>query len=130
MVSFAKQSLVPDPRVSLTYCVTGHNLNVSSNLDENHDRLALGGYMLPDGMEKRLVLNSWKEIADYMGRGVRTVQRYERDLVLPVHRPAGRSRSAVVAFADEIDHWMRQGPTRSLTNGALGRRATTNLPEW
>ncbi len=31
-----------------------------------------------------MVLNSWKEIACYLGRGVRTVQRYERDLGLPV----------------------------------------------
>src|SRR5262249_39685965 len=126
MTSFATQSQARDlVEKGLTCGLTGHNLDVSSNLEENYDRPRLGGYMLPDGMEKRLVLNSWKEIADYMGRGVRTVQRYERDLVLPVHRPAGKSRSAVVAFADEIDHWMRQGPTRSLTNGAPGRRAPT-----
>lgn len=31
-------------------------------------------------------LNSWKEIATFLGRGVRTVQRWERELQLPVHR--------------------------------------------
>jgi len=86
--------------------------------------------MFTTEMEKRLVLNSWKEIADYMGRGVRTVQRYERDLRLPVHRPAGKSRSAVVAFGDEIDLWMRRGRLRSLTNGDVEAHAHTDLPEW
>src|SRR5215813_14604689 len=86
--------------------------------------------MLAKGMEKRLVLNSWKEIADYMGRGVRTVQRYERDLRLPVHRPAGRSRSAVIAFADEVEQWMRNGPMRALTNGSVASRVETNVAEW
>jgi hypothetical protein len=80
-------------------------------------------------MEKRLVLNSWKEIADYMGRGVRTIQRYERDLGLPVHRPAGKSRSAVIAFADEIDQWMRKGPLGALRNGDAARHET-HQAEW
>src|SRR5438067_1589758 len=86
--------------------------------------------MLPIVMEKRLVLNSWKEIADYMGRGVRTVQRYERDLKLPVHRPAGKSRSAVIAFADEIERWMRQGPVRAHQNRNAPRAAATIRSEW
>jgi hypothetical protein len=59
---------------------------------------------------KGLVLNSWKEIAAYLGRGVRTVQRYERDLGLPVRRPRGKSRSAVIALADELDNWLRNAP--------------------
>ena len=58
----------------------------------------------------RCVLNSWKEVAQYVGRGVRTVQRWERDLGMPVHRPRARSRSAVVAFSDEIDQWLRATP--------------------
>ena len=31
-------------------------------------------------------LDSWKEIASYLGRGIRTVQRWEREEGLPVHR--------------------------------------------
>lgn len=81
-------------------------------------------------MEQRLVLNSWKEIADYMGRGVRTVQRYERDLRLPVHRPAGKSRSAVIAFADEIDHWMRKGPARAVASGNGVKHVSPDLRQW
>ena len=58
------------------------------------------------------LLNSWKEIAAYLGRGVRTVQRWEASLGLPVHRPKGKDRSAVLAIADEMDAWLRQTPVR------------------
>ena len=58
------------------------------------------------------ILNSWKEIAAYIGRGVRTAQRWERDLALPVRRPRGKKRSAVIAVPSEIDAWLRRCPTR------------------
>ncbi len=59
------------------------------------------------------VLNSWKEIAIYVGRGVRTVQRWERDLGLPVHRPRGKQRSAVLAIPEELDYWIQNTPGRA-----------------
>ncbi|MBZ5567485.1 MAG: hypothetical protein LAN64_06500 [Acidobacteriia bacterium] len=59
------------------------------------------------------ILNSWKEIANYLGRGVRTVQRWERDLGLPVHRPKGKDRSAVLAFPYELQAWLHSTPVRS-----------------
>jgi hypothetical protein len=60
------------------------------------------------------VLNSWKEIAAYMGRGVRTVQRWERELGLPVRRPRGKERSAVIALKSDLDSWLEHVPQRSL----------------
>ena len=63
-------------------------------------------------VEKVKILNSWKEIAVYLGRGVRTVQRWEEDLGLPVRRPRGKDRSAVFAFPAEIDEWLRERPSR------------------
>lgn len=57
------------------------------------------------------VLNSWKEIAVYLGRGVRTVQRWEIDLGLPVRRPRGKPRSAVIALKAELDSWLT-GPQK------------------
>lgn len=56
------------------------------------------------------VLNSWKEIAAYLGRGVRTVQRWEHDLALPVRRPRGKDRSAVIALKSDLDKWLRDTP--------------------
>lgn len=57
-------------------------------------------------MADRHILNSWKEISQYVGRGVRTIQRYERTLSFPVRRVAGRARTSVMAFSDEIDAWL------------------------
>lgn len=59
------------------------------------------------------LLNSWKEIAAYMNRGVRTVQRWESELGLPVRRPRGRERSAVVAVKSELDTWVKACPLNS-----------------
>lgn len=58
------------------------------------------------------VLNSWKEISRYLGRGVRTAQRYEMELGFPVHRLSGKNRSSVVGFKDEIDGWLRSTPKK------------------
>jgi len=69
-------------------------------------------------MEERKVLHSWKEIANYTRRGVRTIQRYEAELGFPIHRPARKSRSAVLGFSDEIDAWLRKAPTSAAENGA------------
>ena len=52
-------------------------------------------------------LTSWKDIARYVGKGVRTVQRWEQSWNFPVRRPAHRARGTVLAFTDEIDSWMR-----------------------
>lgn len=52
-----------------------------------------------------MILNGWKEVANYMGRGVRTVQRWEK-LGLPLHRPNTRLRSAVITTTEELDKWL------------------------
>ena len=62
------------------------------------------------------VLNSWKEIAAYLGRGVRTVQRWERELGLPVRRPRGKERSAVIALTPDLDSWLHKVPQGTLTS--------------
>ncbi len=68
------------------------------------------------------VLNSWKEIAAYLGRGVRTVQRWEQDLGLPVRRPRGKERSAVIALKPDLDRWLHQSPQGAETrNGRPSR---------
>jgi len=57
-------------------------------------------------------LTGWKAIAAYLGNGVRTVQRYEREMGLPVRRPAGKSRAAVIATKAELDAWVEASPIR------------------
>jgi hypothetical protein len=59
------------------------------------------------------VFTSWKEIAQYLGKGVRTAQRWEQEEGLPVRRQNGEGRGKVLAFADEIDGWKHSATTRN-----------------
>ena len=64
-------------------------------------------------------MDSWKLIAAYLGREVRTVQRWERKEALPVHRHLHSKGSSVYAFKHEIDAWLlnRRSAARVLVRG-------------
>lgn len=62
--------------------------------------------------ESPRILTGWKDIANHLGKGVRTVQRYERELGLPVRRPTSAS-AVVVAITAEVDAWVEACPMRS-----------------
>jgi len=63
-----------------------------------------------------MVLSGWKEIAKYLGLGVRTVQRWE-DKGLPVNRPYPGRHATVVAHSEQLDKWVerfsRDGDTKT-----------------
>ena len=71
------------------------------------------------GNNSKTRLDSWKEIADYLGRDVRTVIRWEKDKGLPVHRIPGGKHHSVFAYREEIDAWLNGQPALPVTN-ALG----------
>ncbi len=50
-------------------------------------------------------LESWKDIAAYLGRDVRTVQRWEKKEGLPVHRHLHEKQGSVYAYKSELDAW-------------------------
>jgi len=52
-------------------------------------------------------LDSWGEIASYLGREVRTVQRWEGTEDLPVHRHEHKKKSTVYAYTGELDAWIK-----------------------
>ena len=52
-------------------------------------------------------LQGWKNIAGELNRSVRTVQRWERTLGLPVHKLGNSAGSPVFAFKDELRSWLR-----------------------
>jgi TolB-like protein/Tfp pilus assembly protein PilF len=52
-------------------------------------------------------LDSWKEIAAYLGRDVTTVQRWEKRENMPVHRHVHAKRGSVYALAPELDAWLK-----------------------
>jgi len=86
-------------------------------------------------------LDSWKEIAVYLGREVRTAQRWEKREGLPVHRHIHAKASSVYAFKHEIDAWLhsRRGaasepapkeeyPERAVKSLDLPLLAATRIP--
>jgi hypothetical protein len=75
-------------------------------------------------------LDSWKEIAEYLGRDVRTVRRWERGRSLPVHRVPGGGRAGVYAFRSEVDAWLRgqEGSASSNGDGEGGAGRMPALP--
>ena len=52
-------------------------------------------------------LDSWKEIAAYLGRDVTTAQRWEKRESMPVHRHVHDKRGSVYALAPELDAWLK-----------------------
>jgi tetratricopeptide (TPR) repeat protein len=76
----------------------------------------------PNGTGVRL--DSWKEIAAFLGRTVRTVQRWERLEKLPVRRHLHQDAASVYAYVGDLEQWLASRadstPPQS-TSGALPR---------
>jgi TolB-like protein/Tfp pilus assembly protein PilF len=51
-------------------------------------------------------LDSWKEIAEYLGRSVRSARRWETEEGLPVYRHLHQSSGTVYASKAELDAWL------------------------
>jgi hypothetical protein len=54
------------------------------------------------------ILDGWKSVADYLGKSVRTAQRWRQEFGMPVHRLGGREGENVYAYRSELDEWRRQ----------------------
>jgi TolB-like protein/Tfp pilus assembly protein PilF len=67
-------------------------------------------------------LDSWKAIADYLGRHASTVQRWEQEEGLPVHRHQHEKRGSIYAYRDELDSWLaaRSVGRTSIASAASG----------
>src|ERR1700686_2873945 len=79
-------------------------------------------------------LDSWKAIASYIGREVRTVQRWEKREQLPVRRHFHSKNVTVYAFRREIDEWRESrcvlpelAPMEELV---CGRGKVQSLAHW
>jgi TolB-like protein/Tfp pilus assembly protein PilF len=76
-------------------------------------------------------LETWKEIAAYLRRGVRTVRRWEKQEGLPIHRHLHKKLGTVYAHRSELDAWW-SGPRASVTEpyeagGHRRRKGSTRL---
>ena len=91
----------------------------------------LGGYDLamPSAtFHAERPLTSWKEIAHFFNKSVRTVQRWEQLFGLPVRRPDAHDHGIVVAFPHELAGWMQSHLTVCRANGNGRIRNTTAAP--
>lgn len=79
--------------------------------------------LIPEAKDRPLGddrLSSWKEIAAYLGRDVRTVQRWKETQGLPVHRHRHSRLSTAYAFKSELDAWWHNQPAASDERGKAG----------
>ena len=67
-------------------------------------------------------LESWKAIAAYLNREVRTVIRWEQSEGLPVHRHRHFARSTVYAYPSELDRWRANRKPEGKTSDKVQRR--------
>ena len=65
---------------------------------------------MTNGDSRNERLDSWKEIARYLNRSERTVQRWERESGLPIRRvKSAKDAGSVYAMRSEIDAWLLEG---------------------
>jgi hypothetical protein len=79
---------------------TAHS-TAGSPLGAGHDEHDIDG-LRGHGRER---LDSWKDIASYLGRDVSTAQRWEKREGMPVHRHLHSQRGSVYAYRAELDTW-------------------------
>lgn len=68
-------------------------------------------------------LDSWKAVANYCNRSVRTVRRWEVEEGMPLHRHRHTKGASVYAYPAELDAWRRGHRESSSHPGAAGRVA-------
>jgi len=75
--------------------------------------------------DKEARLESWKEIAGYLERTERTVQRWAKQNGLPVYRITGSPLGKVFAYRHELDGWLHahKNPPVDPANGSNGHFA-------
>ena len=67
---------------------------------------------------------SWGEIAAYLRRDVSTVQRWEKEEGLPVHRHLHKNLASVYAYRSEVDAWLVKRRPGLEKNGLRPRLAS------
>jgi TolB-like protein/lipopolysaccharide biosynthesis regulator YciM len=69
-------------------------------------------------------LNSWKEIAAYLKRDVRTLHRWEAEEGLPIRRHLHKKRGSVYAYRSELEAWWGERRVR------LEKQVTAPSSHW
>ncbi|HWY44463.1 MAG TPA: hypothetical protein VNX66_13270 [Candidatus Sulfotelmatobacter sp.] len=69
-------------------------------------------------------LESWKEIAGYLGRDVTTVRRWEKREGLPVHRLHHSKLGSIYAYTKELDTWRNERAPAAASEAPEDRQTT------
>jgi eukaryotic-like serine/threonine-protein kinase len=128
------QNVILGPGVA-SICALSHNPQqaVESGRKRHLPVKPVSGRILEGAVSSSLNgrLDSWKEIAEYLGRDLRTVQRWEDEKGLPVHRVPGGKRQAVFAYRTEIEAWLRISGERDVSDTAANEpRVTQKRRLW
>jgi Tol biopolymer transport system component len=76
-------------------------------------------------------LESWKEIASYLGRDVTTVRRWEKREGLPVHRLHHSKLGSVYAYTKELDAWREERASAAAADvSEVPLAKSTSLTGW
>lgn len=81
-------------------------------------------------------LDSWKEIAAYLRRDVKTVQRWEKREAMPVHRHLHDKLGSVYAFRSELEAWSQHrrpaaaGDHAEVAPGSMPSRSWQSRWPW
>ncbi len=79
-------------------------------------------------------LHSWKRIANYLNRSVRTARRWEEHENLPIRRHQHVKSPTVFAYAHELEQWLRgrEQPNSKLPNDDDDALTSTQqfIPSW
>jgi len=73
-------------------------------------------------------LDSWKEIAAYLKREIRTLHRWEAQEGLPIHRHLHKERGSVYAYKSELDSWWNN--RRAVLDKAPQGVEAKGQPKW
>lgn len=72
-------------------------------------------------------LQSWKEIAAYLQKDARTVQRWEKSEGLPVHRHGHQTQATIYANSAELDVWLASRSKKTEQGGSFRRLLTLRV---
>ena len=99
-------------------------------MDPAHPHQAAGGGRTDHPHDEQAdTLEGWKSIAAYLGRDIRTVQRWELNEQLPVHRLGHRRQGTTYAFRSELDAWRSQRSVDRPLPAASGE-TRSRRPRW
>jgi hypothetical protein len=85
--------------------------------------------MAAKAVDQTTLLSCWKDIASYMGSGVRTVQRWEQHAGLPVRRPTSHGqKSQVLLDRRAADAWMASRRLPMIGESRKGVSASPRIP--